>query len=266
VQAIPDGELWAARCEARARLVEYARGRSALDRLLRGEDLEVARAIVDGLDPDALTLGFARRLATYKRVDLLVHDPDRLLRLLGGDRPVQLLVAGKAHPQDEGGKEMLQRLFGAKAGGGPAARLVFLEDYDIDVARHLVAGCDVWINLPRHPLEASGTSGMKATFNGVLQLSILDGWWAEAFDGSNGWGIVGSSEDDLAAADEQDAARFYELLEHNVVPTFYERDEHGVPVRWCELVKRALVTCAPRFTATRMLADYASRLYPAPPG
>jgi starch phosphorylase len=262
VREIPNDELWGARCEARRGLVEYVRGKSERDRLLRGEQLDYVRAIGRSLDPDALTLGFARRLATYKRLNLVVHDVDRIRAIVGGDRPVQLLIAGKAHPSDEGGKDVLQRVFHLKREAGMGQRMVFLEDYDLDVARRLVSGCDVWINLPRRPLEASGTSGMKATFNGVLQLSVLDGWWAEAYDGLNGWAIPGDEDQDTAAADARDAARFYDLLENEVIPSFFDRDEAGVPQAWCERMKHALVTCAPTFSATRMLNDYVERIYP----
>ena len=261
VRSIPDDELWAARCEARAELVEYIRVKQQQDGLLRGEQADYVREIADSIDPDVLTVGFARRLATYKRLYLLAHDADRLRALLGGDRPVQFLIAGKAHPSDEGGKDTLQDLFRLKKERGLAQRIVFVEDYDLDVAQRLVSGCDVWVNLPRRPMEASGTSGMKATFNGVLQLSVLDGWWAEAYDGLNGWAIPGDEETDHAAADARDAARFYELLEGEVVPMFYTREE-GVPRVWCERIKHALVTCAPRFTATRMVDDYVERIYP----
>jgi starch phosphorylase len=263
VRAIPNGELWAARCDSRERLVAYVRAKGQQDRLLRGEQLAYVRAIEDCLDPSALTLGFARRLATYKRLYLLTHDADRARRILGGPRAVQLLIAGKAHPNDEDGKDALQRVYNLKREDGQIAeRVVFVEDYDIDIARHLVSGCDVWVNLPRKPMEASGTSGMKAAFNGVLQLSVLDGWWAEGFDGENGWGIDGDEDPDQAAADERDATAFYDLLENEVVPLFYDRDAHGVPVAWCEKVKASLATCAPRFSATRMVDDYAARMYP----
>jgi glycogen phosphorylase len=264
VHAIPNTELWAARCAARARLVRFAAGRAVSDRLLRGEGLDDVQAAA-GLDPDALTLGFARRLAAYKRLDLLVSDPGRLERILNGERPCQLLVAGKAHPRDEEGKRVLQRLYACRHQIG-ADRIVFLEDYDLAVARELVAGCDIWINLPRPPLEASGTSGMKAAFNGALQLSVLDGWWAEAFTGRNGWGIEGDAGTDLAAADAADAGRLYGILEEEAVPLFYDRDAAGVPQRWCELVKESIVTCAPRFSSTRMLQDYLERMYAAPAG
>jgi len=265
VHDIPDAELWAARCESRSRLVEYVRAKSQQDRLLRGEQIGYVRALEHCLDPDTLTLGFARRLATYKRLYLLTRDLDRARRVLGGSRPIQLLIAGKAHPNDDSGKDALQQVYNLKRQNGEITeRVVFVEDYDIDVARHLVSGCDVWINLPRKPMEASGTSGMKATFNGVLQLSVLDGWWAEAYDGTNGWGIPGDESPDVAAADEHDAAAFYDLLEQEVVPLFYDRDGAGVPVGWCRKIKAALATCAPAFSATRMVDDYVTRIYPGP--
>ena len=184
-----------------------------------------------------------------------MSDPGRLGRILNGERPCQLLVAGKAHPRDDEGKRVLQRLYGCRHEIG-AGRLIFLEDYDLAVARELVAGCDIWINLPRPPLEASGTSGMKAAFNGALQLSVLDGWWAEGFTGGNGWGIESEAGADPAAADAADAGRLYAILEDEAVPLYYDRDEAGVPHRWCDLVKESIVSCAPRFTATRMLQDY----------
>jgi glycogen phosphorylase len=263
VRSIPNAELWAARCWARAELVEYVRAKSQQDRLLRGEQLDYVRAVADSLDEDALTFGFARRLATYKRLYLLTYDADRARRIFGGDRLVQLLVAGKAHPSDDAGKRTLQDLFRLKRHSELAQRVIFLEDYDLDVARRLVAGCDVWINLPRRPMEASGTSGMKATINGVIQLSVLDGWWAEAYDGMNGWAIAGDQTADLAADDARDATRFYDLVEHEVIPLFFDRDADGVPNGWCEKIKHALVTCAARFSSARMVDDYVERVYPA---
>jgi starch phosphorylase len=264
VRGIPNGELWAARCEARSRLVGYLHAKIQADRLQRGERVEYVRTVAEHLASDVLTLGFARRLATYKRLYLLFHDVDRAYRITAGDHPVQVLIAGKGHPNDEDGKGVVQRLFQQRRiEGAIGGRVAFLEDYDLDVARHLVAGCDVWMNLPRRPLEASGTSGMKATFNGVLQLSVLDGWWAEGYNGSNGWAIPGDEDPDPTVVDARDAALFYDLLENEVVPTFYERDENGVPQRWCDRIKEALVTCAPTFTATRMINDYAERIYPA---
>jgi starch phosphorylase len=232
-----------------------------LDRLQRGEDPEHAQSAASTLDESALTLGFARRLATYKRVGLLAFDPERAVRLLTGEPPVQLVVAGKAHPRDEEGKISLRMLFTlARERPEIAGRAVVVEDYDLASARRIVAGCDVWINLPRRPMEASGTSGMKATFNGALQLSVLDGWWAEAFDGTNGWAITPHDAND-DEADAHDGGQLFELLEHEVMPLFHDRDETGIPRGWCELVKRALVTCAPRFTSARMLDEYVERIY-----
>jgi starch phosphorylase len=262
VRGIPNGELWAARCEARARLIERARAQGLSDRLLRGEDLEYARAAARGLDPQALTLGFARRLAAYKRLDLLFYDPLRLGRIVDGEHPCQLLIAGKAHPHDDEGKRVLQRVYSSKENvGGTTGRTLFLEDYDLSSARELVAGCDVWINLPRPPLEASGTSGMKSVFNGGIQLSVVEGWWAEGYNGHNGWGIHSNPLADRQEADAEDADRLYSILEHETIPRFYERDADGVPNAWCELMKESIVSCAPRFTATRMLQDYIARMY-----
>jgi starch phosphorylase len=239
VRSIPNEELWAARSVARTELIHYIRHKSQQDRLLRGEQIDYVRAVTDCLDPETLTLGFARRLATYKRLHLLVRDPARLEGILAGPTPVQLLVSGKAHPRDEAGKDTLERVYHLKRDTDPTERIVFVEDYDLDVARRLVAGCDVWVNLPRKPMEASGTSGMKATFNGVLQLSVLDGWWAEAYNGTNGWAIPGEADTDEDAADARDANRFYDLLENEIVPTFYDRDANGIPQRWCEKIQRS---------------------------
>jgi starch phosphorylase len=263
VRSIPNAELWEARCEARRQLVDFVREKSEQDLLLRGEQIEDVRALAHRLDPEALTLGFARRLATYKRLHLLIQDVERTRRILRGERHVQLFVAGKAHPADEDGKTTLQRVFDLRRDNGRALeRAVFVEDYDTEIARQLVAGCDVWVNLPRKPMEASGTSGMKSAFNGGLQLSVLDGWWAEAFDGTNGWGIPGDEADDPALEDERDATRFYDLLENEVIPLFFDRDDAGVPQRWCDRVKESLVTCGPSFSAARMLHDYTERVYP----
>jgi starch phosphorylase len=263
VREIPNVELWAARNGARTALIDWTRQKSLNDRLLRNEQIEYVEAAARALDPNTLTLGFARRLATYKRLNLLTYDQQRSLRILTGSPGVQLLLAGKAHPLDEGGKGVLQTLFNLKVSDlAVSSRVVFLEDYDLSVARQLVSGCDIWVNLPRRPMEASGTSGMKASFNGVLQLSVLDGWWAEAYDGTNGWAIPGDEDPDPAVMDARDAADFYERLEFGVIPEFYDRETDGVPHRWCERVKASIATIAPRFSATRMLDEYAARIYP----
>jgi len=262
VAEIPPAELWAARCAARRRLVDAIAGRAVGDRLRRGEPLDYAAAGGTGFGPDRLTIGFARRLATYKRLHLVGLLPERAVALLGGERPAQFVFAGKAHPADDEAKEVVRRLFALKRLPGVAGRAAFLEDYDIPMAGQLVAGCDLWVNLPRPPLEASGTSGMKSALNGGLQLSVLDGWWAEAFDGSNGWTIDGRTDPDPQAQDWRDAHTLFELLEQQVVPMFHDRDAEGIPQRWVAMIKRSLMGHGPRFSARRMVREYAARVYP----
>jgi starch phosphorylase len=264
VQDIPAAELWAARCAARAELVALVRQRATSDRLRRGEPLDYEQAASDGFDADRLTVGFARRLATYKRLHLVALQPERAAALIAGPRPMQFVFAGKAHPDDDVAKEVVRQVFANKRAPSMAGRAAFLEDYDIPLAGHLVAGCDVWVNLPRPPNEASGTSGMKSVLGGGLQLSVLDGWWAEAYDGSNGWAIDGAVDGDHRAQDWRDANAMFELHEQQVVPMFYERDANGIPQRWVAMIKRSLMTNGPRFSATRMLREYAERIYAVP--
>jgi starch phosphorylase len=261
VDAIPAIELWAVRERQRAELIAFLRRRAIVDRLGRGDVREYVAAVSGGLREDVLTIGFARRVATYKRLHLLTEDPDWTLSLLTGERPVQVVLAGKAHPRDDEAKHVLQRLFGLKHARVIAERVVFLDDYDLSSAARLVRGCDVWLNLPRPPLEASGTSGMKSAVNGGLQLSVLDGWWAEAYDGANGWAIPGDVLDDPAEQDRRDAETFHRLLEDDVVPAFYERDEHGVPAAWVTRMRASLRTNAPRFSARRMVREYVRHVY-----
>jgi glycogen phosphorylase len=256
-----DAELWGARRAQRAELIALLAARSTSDRLLRGDVREYVPAAAEALDPDVLTIGFARRVATYKRLDLLTRDPDWTISLLGGDQPVQVVLAGKAHPRDDEAKRVLQRLFGLKYARIVAERVVFLDDYDLATGAALTRGCDVWLNLPRPPLEASGTSGMKSVMNGGLQLSVLDGWWAEAYNGANGWAIPGDVDDDTAAQDERDTHTFHRLLGEEVLPAFYERDERGLPAAWLRRMRASLRTLAPRFSATRMLLEYVERPY-----
>ncbi|HYL29716.1 MAG TPA: alpha-glucan family phosphorylase [Gemmatimonadales bacterium] len=264
VDRIPDEELWAVRQALRSDLVEYVRDRSAADRLDRGDSIEYARAASDTFDAGRLTVGFARRLATYKRLYLLTFDRSRALGLLQGERPLQLLIAGKAHPQDEEAKRVVQQqLFPMRSADVIGRRVCFLDDYDLSMAIELVRGCDVWLNLPRPPQEASGTSGMKAALNGGLNLSVLDGWWEEAFDGSNGWGIGGDVAPDQAAQDARDAGALYDLLEREVVPLFYERDKQGIPRGWVRRIKQSLRTIGPRYSSQRMLEDYVATAYRA---
>jgi starch phosphorylase len=256
IDAIPDADLLAVRREQRAALVDLVRERIPRDRLQRGEERSFVEAAEQAFDPDALTIGFARRVATYKRLGLMVHDAERALDLLRGDRPVQLVIAGKAHPKDDPGKALIQQLLHLRGAEGTQGRVVFLADYDLASAARLVAGCDIWVNLPRPPLEASGTSGMKSVLNGGLQLSVLDGWWAEAYDGFNGWALPGEVDADHQAQDARDAAMLYRLLEDEVVPEFYAGD--GV---WARRVKASLKTLSPTFSATRMLQDYEKKMY-----
>jgi starch phosphorylase len=261
VEQIPDEELWAVRAEQRATLVDYVRDRSAADRLSRGEHRDYVEAAARAFDPDVVTIGFARRLATYKRLTLLISDPERALNLLRGERPIQIVIAGKAHPRDEGGKALIQALFGQRGAREAGERVIFLHDYDLAMGARLTRGCDVWVNVPRPPLEASGTSGMKSAMNGGLNLSVLDGWWPEAYDGSNGWAISGAVDDDHGAQDARDAAELYRLLEEEVVPSFYGRDDRGLPGDWVARVKRSLMTVGPGFSANRMVGDYVERMY-----
>jgi glycogen phosphorylase len=263
LDAVPPAELWEVRTEQRRLLVEYVRDRSQLQRIARGEPREYVEAAAKAFDPGVLTIGFARRMATYKRLNVLLHDVQRSFALLGGERPIQFLVAGKAHPRDDDGKRLVQQLFAVRSQQGAFSRVVFLEDYNLGVAARLVRGCDVWINVPRPPLEASGTSGMKNAVNGGLQLSVLDGWWAEGYDGSNGWALDGSIDDDHAAQDARHAGELYRLLEDEIVPEFYERDDAGIPVAWIERVRRSMRTLIPAFSATRMVSEYEQKIYRA---
>jgi len=261
IAAIPDEALWAVRNALRAQLVAFARERSVFDRLGRGEPPEYIEAAARVFDPDILTIGFARRVATYKRLHLLTRRLDLGLRLLADTvRPVQLIIAGKAHPQDLEAKQTLQALLRARRAPNVGAHIVFVEDYDLRVAPCIVAGVDLWLNLPRPPLEACGTSGMKVALNGGLNLSVVDGWWAEAHDGESGWSIA-STDADPGVQDDRDAAAAFDLIEHQVLPLFYARGADGIPHAWLARVKTSLARLAPRFSAERMLREYAERVY-----
>ena len=259
---VPDEDLWAVRTELRTRLIAFVRTKTITDRLARGESIAYAEGAANTFDPGVLTVGFARRVASYKRLHLLIHDAGRALALLRGPRRIQVVMAGKAHPMDDGAKQIVQRIFALKDLEFAATHVAFLEDYDLATAAHLVAGCDLWVNLPRPPLEASGTSGMKAALNGSLNLSVLDGFWAEAYEeGQNGWAIASEGVPDEATQDARDAATLYGLLEHEVVPAFYDRDERGIPSAWIRRMRASLRTMATKFTTRRMLRDYVERVY-----
>ncbi len=258
VMAIPDEELWQVRQALRAYLLDLIRGH-ARDRWVN-KQASAAQLAASGtlLDPSSLTIGFSRRFTDYKRPELIFYDEDRLAGLLNArGRPVQIVFAGKAHPADESGKRSLQRIYGRAADLRFAGRIAFVDEYNLHVAHFFVQGCDVWLNNPRKPLEACGTSGMKASINGVPHLSVADGWWSEGYTGTNGWVIdPGDSGDDAAEAEW-----IYHLLEEQIVPAFYERDSHGVPARWMSVVKQAIRTVAPRFCARRMVKRYVDEMY-----
>jgi starch phosphorylase len=263
IDAIPDKELWEIHLRLKRRLAMYTRERARWLRELTAEPADYVEAADQLLEPEALTIGFARRVATYKRLGLLLHDPERALSMLDEpNRPVQFLIAGKAHPHDSEAKRLLQYLFQVRRDPRVLRRATFLADYNIAVGRQLVQGVDVWLNLPRRPLEASGTSGMKAAMNGALNCSILDGWWEEAYNGKNGW-AVGTTEEfaDTNEQDEVDAESLYSTLEEKIIPLFYERDADGVPRRWVAMMKESIRTISPFFNTDRMVAEYATRIY-----
>ncbi len=263
ISLIPDEELWAVREALRSYLIAFNRERAR--HLWTEKQVTAARVVAAGtlLDPAALTIGFARRFTDYKRPELIFYNPERLARILTAfRRPVQIVFAGKAHPADHRGKHHLQNIFSRAIDPLFGGRIAFVEDYDLHVAHFLVQGCDVWLNTPRKPFEASGTSGMKASINGALHLSTGDGWWAEGHTGSNGWLIDGGvAADDPAAVDAADAEALYRLLEEEVVPAFYDRDANKVPRRWLRMVREAIRTTMPRFSARRMVKQYAEWMY-----
>ena len=261
VHDIPDRALWEARSALRQYLFAFIRERAR--HRWREEQVSAARVVAAGtlLDPNALTIGFARRFTGYKRPELIFHNPERLQAILNASRrPVQIVFAGKAHPADETGKHHLQQVYRRALDPAFGGRIAFVDDYDLHVAHFLVQGCDVWLNNPRKPLEASGTSGMKASLNGVPHLSIGDGWWAEGYTGDNGWLIDAGDAGDADAQDTADAARIYDLLENEIAPSFYDRD-NGIPSHWLSFVRNAIVSVAPRFSARRMVKDYAEKMY-----
>jgi starch phosphorylase len=263
VDAIPNGELWAVHEQRKAAMIALARQRLGTQLVRHGEGPRRLREAAQMLNPRALTLGFARRFATYKRATLLFCDEARLLRLLSDpERPIQFVFSGKAHPADEPGKALIQQIYQMSQRPEFAGKIVFIENYDMNIARHLVSGVDVWLNNPRRPHEASGTSGQKAALCGIPNFSVLDGWWVEGYDGTNGWTIGEEREyKDEATQDEADAIDLYETLEQQIIPLFFERDADGVPHGWVAVMKAAIRTCAPRFSMQRMVNEYTTRYY-----
>ncbi|MBM3890333.1 MAG: glycosyltransferase family 1 protein, partial [Verrucomicrobia bacterium] len=263
IHEIPDAELWRCHERQRERLVAHARRHQRWQLTARGGTPAELALADEVLDPRVLTIGVARRFATYKRATLLLKDPDRLLRLVTDpDRPVQLVFAGKAHPHDTPGKELIRDLIHFVRRPEFQRRIIFIEDYDVNIAHYLVQGCDVWINTPRRPLEASGTSGMKATVNGALNVSILDGWWCEAARADNGWSIGrGEEYTDIKYQDEVESRALYDLLEKEIVPLFYDRGPDGLPRRWIERMKKSISSICPFFNSNRMVQQYTEMFY-----
>ncbi len=263
VADIPDVELWEVRQQLKRKLMSFIRERARRRRISGEMDPEQVLTAGTFLDPEALTVGFARRFATYKRATLLFHDMERLKALLHDRyRPLQIIFAGKAHPADDPGKHLIQQIYNLAKDSGFGHRIAFVEDYDMHVAHYLVQGVDVWLNTPRRPREASGTSGMKAAINGVPNLSVLDGWWAEGYNGFNGWAIGNAGQlDDPHAQDRADAESLYQLIEEEVAPLYYQRDSDNIPRGWIQVVKEAMRTAAPAFCTRRMVKEYTEQLY-----
>jgi starch phosphorylase len=263
IEAVDDGELWETHLALKTQLIEFARRRACEQAERRGEPQEELLKLSKLLSPDALTIGFARRFATYKRANLILADIERLATMVNDPKhPVQFVFAGKAHPHDEPGKKVLQQIAEMMRDAEFSEKFVFIEDYDINVGRFLVQGVDVWLNNPRRPLEASGTSGQKVVLNGGLNLSVLDGWWAEAYDGRNGFAIgKGRTHSNMDVHDRRDGDDLYRVLRDEVIPLFYERDRDGLPRGWIKRMKRTIRTLGWRFNADRMVMDYTTRCY-----
>jgi starch phosphorylase len=258
---VSDEELWALRYKVRRELIEFARRRLLLQsqRVTPGDYIRFDQL----LNPDALTIGFARRFATYKRAPLIFQQFENIVKLVHDkQRPIQFIFAGKAHPRDNDGKRFIQQIIHLSKHSDLAGYLVFLENYDIHVARQMVAGCDIWLNNPRRPLEASGTSGMKASCHGCLGFSILDGWWREGYDGTNGFGISGDSQPaNVEEQDRVDSANLYQTLTEQIVPMFFNRDAQGIPREWLKRVRKSMATLVSRFTTDRMVKEYTNKYY-----
>jgi glycogen phosphorylase len=263
IENVDDGELWETHLSLKAQLLEFVRRRAWEQAKRRNEAHEVLSRLSKVLSQDALTIGFARRFATYKRANLLLADIQRLASMVNDPkRPVQFLFAGKAHPHDEPGKKVLQQIAQLMRDSTFSHKFVFVEDYDINVGRHLVQGVDVWLNNPRRPLEASGTSGQKVVLNGGLNLSVLDGWWAEAYDGSNGFAIGGGrTHANMDVHDSRDGEDLYRVLSDELIPLYYQRDRDGLPRGWIKRMKRTIRTLGWRFNADRMVMDYTQKCY-----
>ncbi len=262
-RTVSDEDLWGLRTILRRELVEAARKRLRASFVMAGGSPVGSRSFENVLSPDALTIGFARRFATYKRAPLFFRDMEWAIRiLLNAERPVQIVFAGKAHPRDDAGKQFIQQIVNISRRQDLFGKVVFLENYDINIARHIIAGADLWLNTPRRPMEASGTSGMKTILHGGLQLSTMDGWWREGYNGENGWKIGEDADTaDEHEQDEADAASLRLVLEGEIIPLFYERGKNGIPQKWLKQVRRSIATLAPQFNTHRMLMEYTRQYY-----
>jgi len=263
VDNVDDGELWETHLSLKSRMLDFVRRRAIEQSARRRDPVETVQRLGGVLSPDALTIGFARRFATYKRANLILKDIERLAGMVNDPkRPVQFVFAGKAHPRDEPGKRVLQQIADLMRDRQFSEKFVFVEDYDINVGRYLVQGVDVWLNNPRRPLEASGTSGQKVVLNGGLNCSVLDGWWAEAYDGLNGFAIgTGRTHTNMDVHDQRDGDDLYRVLQDEVIPLFYHRDRDGLPRGWIKRMKRTIRTLGWRFSADRMVMDYTTKNY-----
>jgi starch phosphorylase len=258
-----DKRLWKAHRQQKQRMIRVCRFLIREQWSRHGKAPDELNKIKNLINPDALLIGFARRFATYKRANLIFRDLERAKKILGDpDRPVQIIFAGKAHPADGEGQGLIKEIYDYMAQDGLENSIIFLENYDMNLANHLVQGVDVWLNSPRRPNEASGTSGMKAALNGILNLSISDGWWAEGFNGENGWKFgIEEIVDDHQHQDEVDAGGLYETLENEVIPSFFERNDNGVPVDWVAKMRSSIKTVIPQFSSNRMVGDYEQKAY-----
>jgi starch phosphorylase len=264
IENVPDAELWTVRRHLKRKLMAYCRERARMQWL--SGTVHPVQVVAAGtlLDPYMLTIGFARRFATYKRANLILRDTERLLNILNQpNKPVQIIFAGKSHPADEPGKLLIQEVYRMVKNASNGGRLVFLEDYDMNIARYLVQGVDVWLNTPRRPNEASGTSGQKAALNGILNFSVLDGWWREGYNGLNGWAIGNDADmTDPNQQDETDAESLYDTLENEIIPLYYSgRSADNLPGDWIARIKESIRTLAPQFSMRRMLKEYVNQLY-----
>lgn len=260
---IPDDEMWKIHCALKTKMIGFVRDKLRDQRIYNGEPVEAVKAVDNMLDPDALTIGFARRFATYKRANLIFRNIERIRKILNKPvMPVQIIFAGKAHPADRPAQEVIKNIFDISKQEGFYGKVILVENYNMTLARNLVQGVDIWLNNPRRPLEASGTSGQKVCINGIINFSVLDGWWCEGYNGKNGWAIGDDTYyDNEYFQDNADSESIYDILEKQIVPLFYERNEKDVPVRWVRTMKESIKSLTYRFSTHRMLQEYTDTMY-----